>query len=264
MVDTSTIRLTIDGESVPIEDVISAWLNLRQLLDSIMPTVVGENHSPVRWYAEHDPVIAIKASVNGVSKEQLDEIYAKTTDGLVAGSQSGRYPADFRDEAIQAARNVLRILQDAESLTIYNDPKGEEVIRTALVEEEVSHGQIIGKPPRRKVYSSIEGTLRRLSFENKQGYTAAIRDRFTDASVEFPFTHEHLETIRALFDKNVVAEGEILFNGDIPLRFVGLPTIRERVRNVPLRSFVGVLPALPDGEMAEDFLERLNDGTATA
>ena len=133
---------------------------------------------------------------------------------------------------------------------------------TAHVEEEASQEQIVGKPPRRKVYSSIEGTLRRMSAESKQGYTAAIKDRFTDASVEFPFTREHLETIRELFDKEVVAEGEILFDGDIPLRFVGPPSIQERVRNVSLRSFVGVLPALPDGEMAEDFLERLNDGTA--
>ncbi len=264
MVDTSTIRLTVDGESVPVENVVSAWQSLKQLLTAIERIVVGDNHSSVRWRAEHDPVIEITASVNGVSKEQLDEIYVKAAEGLIAGSQSGRFPVEFRDEAIQAARNVLRLLQDAESLTIYTDTLGEEVIRTANLEEEASQERIVGQAPRRKAFSSIEGTLRRLSAESKQGYTAAIRDRFTDASVEFPFTHEHLETIRGLFDTNVVAEGEILFAGNVPLRFLATPSLQERTRNVPLRSFVGALPALPDGEMAEDFLERLNDGTPPA
>lgn len=264
MVDTSTIRLTIDGESVPIEDVISAWQNVTQLLAAIERAVVGSKHASVHLRAEHDPEVKITASVNGVNKEQLDEIFGLAAAGLVTGSQSGRYPAEFGADAVQAARSILGLLRHAESLTVYADSYGEEKIRSARIEEEASQGQIVGKPPRRKVYSSIEGTLRRMSAESKQGYTAAIKDRFTDASVEFPFTREHLETIRGLFDKDVIAEGEILFDGDSPLRFVGTPSIRGRVRNVPLRSFVGVLPALPDGEMAEDFLERLNDGTATA
>lgn len=262
MVDTSTFELTVDGESVPIENVVSAWQNLKKLLTSIERVVVGDTYSPGRWRAEHDPVIKITASVNGVSKEQLDEICEKAAIGLVIGSQSGHFPKEFRDEAIEAARNVLRLLHDAESLTIHTDTLGEEVIKTANLEEEASPELIVGQTPRRKVYSSIEGMLRRLSVESKHGYTAAIRDRFTAAAVEFPFAHEHLEAIKGLFDKNVVAEGEILYAGDVPLRFIGMPSIKERPRNTPLRSFVGVLPALPDGETAEDFLERLNNASS--
>ncbi len=259
MVDTATFVLTVDGESVPIDDVVTAYQNLRQLLASIERVVAGENYSPGRWRAENDPAIKLTASVNGVSKEQLDEICVIAQEGLVSGSQSGRFPHEFRGEAVQAARNVLRLLRDAESLTIYTEKLGKEVITTASLEEEASLELIVGQAPRRKVYSAIEGVLKRLSVEGKHRYTAAIKDRYTAAVVEFRFGQEHLEAIGKLFDKNVVAEGVILFAGDFPLRFLDVPSISERARNTPLRSFVGVLPLLPDGEMAEDFLERLND-----
>jgi len=264
MVDTSSIRLTVSGESVPADKMVSAWQSLKQLVAAVERVVVGDKHSPVRWYAESDPVIEITATANGVSKEQLDEIYVKVADGLVTGSESGDFPADFRDEAIQAARNVLRLLQDAEVLKIYTESYGEEEIRTARLEEDAAPEQIVGQSPRRRGYASVEGVLRMLSSSGK-GYTASIKDRVTDASVKFSFTHEYLEMIKGLFDKNVVAEGMIVFtqNG-VPHHFIETPTLHERARNTPLRSFLEVLPALPDGEMAEDFLERLNDGTAPA
>lgn len=266
MVDTSTFRLTLDSESVSIEDVIAAWQNITKLLTAIERVVVGGNHSSVHWQAEHDPVVELTASVNGVNKEQLDEIVVLAAGGLVTGSQSGRYPAEFGADAVQAARNILRLLQHTESLTVYADNYGEERITKAHFEEDASEEDVVGLPPRRQVYSSIEGVLRMLSAPSlKHGYTASIRDQITDASVQFSFDHEHVEEVRELFDKNVVAEGVIVFKeSGVPHRFVGMPTIRERTRNKPLRSFVGVLPALSDGEMAEDFLERLNNGTAPA
>jgi hypothetical protein len=259
MVDTSTFVLTVDGESVPIENVVAAWQNLGKLLAAMERAVVGDSYSPGRWHAENDPVVKLTASVNGVSKEQLDQISLKAAEGLVSGSRSGHFPKEFGDEAIQAARNVLRLLRDAESLTIYTEKLGKEVITTATLEEEASLDLIVGQVPRRKVYSAIEGVLKRLSVEGKHRYTAAIKDRYTAAVVEFRFGQEHLEAIGKLFDKNVVAEGVILFAGDLPLRFLDVPSISERARNTPLRSFVGILPPLLDGEMAEDFLERLND-----
>ncbi len=262
MVDTSTFVLTVDGESVPIENVVAAWQNVSKLLAAMERTVAGDSYSPGRWRADHDPVIKLTASVNGVSKEQLDEIGLKAAEGLIIGSRSGHFPKDFGEEAIQAARNVLRLLREAESLTIYTEKLDkEEKITAVSLEEEASLEQIVGQPPRRRVYSAIEGMLRRLTVEGKQGYTASIRDRFTAAPVWFSFSHDHLETIKGLFDKNVVAEGVVLFAGDLPLRFLEMPDIKERTRNRPLRSFVGVLPALPDGEMAEDFLERLNNAS---
>lgn len=262
MVDTSTFRLTVDGESVPVEDVISAWQNVTQLLTAIERAVVGNNHSPVRLRTEHDPVVEITASVNGVNKEQLDEIFGLAANGLVTGSQSGRYPTEFGADAVQAARNVLRLLRHAESLTVYTDNDGPKVITTANLDEDASQEQIVGLPPRRRVYSSIEGVLRQLTASGRPGYTAAIRDRLSNADVRFSFGHEHLEEIKNLFDKNVVAEGLIVFNGNAPQRFVETPTIRGRARNKPLRSFKGALPGFTDGETAEDFLERLNDGTS--
>ncbi len=263
MVDTSTFVLTVDGESVPVENVIAAWQNVGKLLAAMERAVVGDSYSPGRWRADHDPTIKLTASVNGLSKEQLDEIGLKAAEGLVIGSRSGRFPQEFHDEAIEAARNVLRLLRDAESLTISTEKLGTEVITEATLGEEANPEQIVGRAPRRKVYSSIEGVLRRLSVEGKLGYTATIRDRFTAAPVEFSFAHDQLEKIRGLLDKDkrVVAEGVVLFAGNTPLRFLGMPDIKERTRNRPLRSFVGVLPALPDGEMAEDFLERLNDAS---
>lgn len=236
-----------------------------QLLTAIERAVVGKNPSAVQWRAEHDPLVEITASVNGVSKEQLDEIIVLAADGLVTGSKSGRYPAEFGTDAIQAARNILRLLQHAESLTVSADNYDAQVIDTAYIEEDASIESITGQKPRRRAYSSVEGVLRMLSSSGKQGYTASIKDRITDASVKFTFTQEHLETIKGLFDKNVAAEGMIAFKeSGVPHHFIGTPVIRERMRNMLLRSFVGVLPALPDGEMAEDFLERLNDGTAPA
>lgn len=255
MVNTSTFRVTLDSESVDTADVIVAWQNITNLLTAIERAVVGEGHSSVHWHAEHDPVVEITASVNGVNKEQLDTIVHLAADGLVTGSRSGRYPEAFGADAIHAAQNILRLLQRAESLTVYADNYGEQVIRTAHFEEDV-----IGQTPRRQVYSSIEGVLRMLSSQGK-GYTASIRDRVSDVSVLFSFELEHLEKIKELFDKNVVAEGVILFKDGVPLRFVETPDVRERARNRPLRSFIGVLPALTNGETAEDFLERLHDGT---
>lgn len=261
MVDTATFELTVDGESVPVENVVAAWQNLSLLLASVERAIAGDNYSPGRWRAEHDPTIKLTASVNGLNKEQLDEICEKAAEGLVIGSQSGRFPEEFRTEAIQAARNVLRLLRDAESLTINTETHGTEVIKTVHLEAGASQEQIVGQTPRRKVYSSIEGVLSRLSVAGKDGYKAAIEDRFTGHYVSFSVTDEHLETIKHLLhrDKTVIAEGVVVFAGDTPLRFLEMTSIKERVRDTPLLSFVGALPALPDGEMAEDFLERLNN-----
>lgn len=263
MVDTSTFVLTVDGESVPLENVVAAWENVGKLLAAMERVVVGDSYSPGRWHADHDPEIKFAASVNGASKEQLDEIGLKVAQGLIVGSQSGHFPREFGEEAIQAARNVLRLLRKAESLTIYTDKLDEEAkITEAILAGEASLEQITGQTPRRKVYSSIEGVLRRLSVEGK-GYTATIKDRFTAAPVEFSVAQDHLEKIKDLLDKDkmVVAEGIVLFDGNVPRRFLGMPDIKERKRNTPLRSFVGVLPPLPEGETAEDFLERLHDAS---
>jgi hypothetical protein len=116
---------------------------------------------------------------------------------------------------------------------------------------------------RREVYSAIEGVLGPAVVDGEQGYTASINDRHTAITVRFCFAHERLGAIEGLFGKNVIAGGVVLFSGDLPLRFLGTPDIKERARNRSLRSFVGRLPALPDGEMAEDFLVRLHDASAT-
>ena len=260
MVDTSTFRLTVDGESVPTESVAAAWRYVGTLLAAMERVVVGDSYSPGRWHADHDPTVRLTASVNGVSKEQLDEIGLKVAEGLIIGSRSGHFPEEFGEEAIQAALNLLRLLREAESLTIYTEKlEKEETITAANLAVAASLEQIVGQPPRRKIYSAIEGTLRLLTVDGKEGYSASIRDRFTSALVRFSFSRDHLETIRGLFDKNVIAEGIVVFSGDLPLRFLEVPDIKERKRDTPLRSFVGVLPPLPDGEMAEDFLERLNN-----
>jgi len=260
MADTSTFELTVAGESVSVENVIAAWQNLSLLLSSVERAVAGENYAPGRWRADHDPTIKLTASVNGLNKEQLDEIAEKATDGLVIGSRSGHFPEEFRAEAIRGAKKVLSLLRDAEALTINTETQSEVITMVTLEGE--GQEQIFGQKPRRKVYAAIEGVLSRLWVGGKDGYTAAIKDRFTNATVKFSVTDEHLETIKGLLhkDKVVVAEGVVIFDGDTPLRFHEMTSIKESVRNTPLLSFVGVLPALPNGETAEDFLERLNNG----
>ncbi len=235
------------------------------MLASVERAITGENYSPGRWRAQPDPKITLTASINGLSKEQLNEISGKVAEDLVSGSQSKRFPEEFRQEAVQAARKVLRLLQDAKSLTINTKTHSTDIIKTIKLEGESSQKLIIEQAPRQTIYSSIKNTLFQITVKGlggKNKYTASIKDRFTGNIIQFPVTSEDAEKIKILLDKNkiVVAENKIRFAGDKPLHFLKMPNIKERVRNTPLRSFVKILPALPNKKMAEDFLERLNNG----
>lgn len=125
-------------------------------------------------------------------------------------------------------------------------------------QNEASRGEIVGQAPRRKVYASIEGVLRRLSVAGKDGYTAAIKRiglLVPTSSFLLP-TNIWVSSSKLLSkDKTVTAEGVLVYAGDLPLASMRCPSSKSACAT---RRFVlswVPCPRCPKGELAKNFLE---------
>jgi hypothetical protein len=252
-------RVTLDAEErVDLQTVRATLQDVEALLKAIESGLTGQP-SKAHWrWGDAAVDLGFVASVNGVSAAQLEEVIETAREGFERASHTPsdtmhvEWPEAFTHEARRRATSILRRLAKLESITIAAAETDPLTIREANIGEVVK-----ARPSRRRVFSSVEGTLRIIAGAETT-ILARVKERGTGVSVRVSLdAKEWHEKVRVLWDQPVLVEGRVAYADDgRPLSVVDVTAIDPRPSGRPLREFEGAAPGITGTDSTDEFLER--------
>jgi len=255
-----TFAVTLGGDQLFVRTITETLRDIERLLADIEIRVrdIGESSIQWRWGANSE--LAVVASVNGVSKEQLERIVDDAQSGFEGARQAFRrharpqWPESFGPKAIKSANNILKRLDHLQSITVHAENREPLVIEAAEISETV----MARKPlkSRQRLRSSVEGRLELISHRGR--LRASIKEYGTTTDVQCMFPDGMLEQIKHLFDRRVIAEGLVSYreNGT-PISITDVTNLSERKSGRPLEDFIGAAPDLTGGLSTDDFMSKM-------
>ena len=255
-----TFALTLDSDRLDVRTIVQTLRDIESLLADIEVHVRDRSESSVQWRWGTDPELDLVASVNGVSREQLERIVNDAQSGFEGAQRAARehvevqWPGTFGRKAISSAGKILKRLENLQSITVRAENREPLTIEAAEVGETVMGRKRLRA--RRRVHSSVEGRLELISHRGR--LRAAIKEHRTNISVQCVFPDEMLETIRPMFDRRVIAGGLVSYRGDgTPISITDITSLTERKTGRPLEDFIGAAPDLTGGLSTDDFMSKI-------
>lgn len=207
----SDITLKIEGRRITAEKFKKAVDSFFDLITSVGQNVTGEDDS-LRWIISVESGSAIlharpeSRSGNPYFEDRASKAILSGVRSLESGAT--RFPANFGDRAMAAARELTQI-RDVEGeyvsgVLIYSNGDGTALTNHAAAAIE----DLIGVE--RVEIGSITGQL--LSITDRGGFYFAIWDSLTDERIRCDVSEDMLETIMSAFRKRVAVYGKIHYD----------------------------------------------------
>lgn len=255
-----TFSLSLDGGELDLRAIAQTIRDIETLLSDIEQHVRQQTGSPVHWKWGAGSELEVVASVNGASHEELERIVDDAQRGFEQAERAARertrinWPESFGAKAQRSANNILKRLENLQSITVHAENRHPIKIEAAEIGETITSKKRLRAY--RRVHSSVEGRLELISHRGK--LRAAIKDSQTNISVQCTFPDEMVESMKHLFDKNVIAEGLVSYRGDgTPASITEISSVKEKSGGRPLIEFIGTAPNFTGDLSTEDFISKI-------
>jgi hypothetical protein len=256
-----TFSLGLNGDSLDVRLVRETLGDIEKLLADIERHVVDRDpkgNTAVHWFWGSESRLDVVASVNGVSKQELEKIVSEAQEGFEQAERAAheqtrvRWPETFGNQAQNSARRILRRLENLESIVVRAGNRDPVIISAAEVGQTIVGRKVL--QAKRRFHASVQGKLELISHRGK--LASAIRERGNAITCTFP--DEMLERFKDLFDKNVIAEGMVSYRDDgTPISITEVSSIEEKPLGKSLIEFIGAAPDLTGGLSVDDFFSKM-------
>jgi hypothetical protein len=253
--------VSLNTDERPDVDVVRETLfDVQAMLRDIERHVTSGKKAGAHWlWDQPDPRLTFAATVNGVSADTLSRVVEVAAEGFERASETAeqevavQWPVEFGEVARQRAKRILERLERLESITIAATGKDPLVINRANVGRTV-----VGRPPRRRIWSSVEGVMRMIAGGDKvirAGIRAHGSGIYVMCTLDAETWHER---VRGWWDQRVVVDGRVAYAEDgRPLSIIDVTVIRPRLPGRPLKEFLGAAPGLSGRGSDDDVIAEM-------
>lgn len=256
-----TLQL-LDVKDLPLSFFDSTISEIRRLLTSIEENKYG-GYTHANWVVDSDQ-LQIKASVNGVSSEELQSIISDAYQAFQAtGTQEKEeWPQSLDEPTRRVARRIINRARRAAPAT-----RIEAVGHEPLIIQGTSKPDRISRPRSQhketyEAWSSIDGELDVISVRHRPSFV--IYEHGTQHRINCSFPDEWMDRVKDYLGFRIIAEGYVRYRGDgVPISLSD-PTSLERVNDPKendISVYRGSLPGIAGGLSSYEYIRQLREET---
>jgi hypothetical protein len=255
-----TITLTPPGR-ISVESLTKTLENALAMLRSIQKDFI-EYGTDVRWEVVklqmHSPLrMTVAPSISGKPAKTIGRRIVKAClTGVMNIEKSPTHPKHFDEDALEATRDLLKVVKkDGSVLKLGSDHK-DEVTVTELALEHIE--DVVARARVYVDHGTIEGQLDEISVHESP--VAFIWERFPVRRVKCVISQEQVQQVKDLLGRRVALTGRISYRNHKPVS-VQVEAIRAMRDENELPQLKDIQPIdITGGLSPEEYVQRLRDG----